>query len=75
MSSVIHTKCDRCGNVVVRPMFAEDDEKERVAMTNIEMTNWNIDGYEQLVAEVCPQCEPIVRNEFELFLFKVGILK
>jgi hypothetical protein len=75
MSSVIHIKCDRCSQVFVRPMFAEDDEKERVAMTNVEMTNWNVDEYEQIIAEICPTCEPVVRHEFELFLFKVGILK
>jgi uncharacterized cysteine cluster protein YcgN (CxxCxxCC family) len=74
MVSIVHTWCDRCGEVIIRSMFPEDDE-ERIAMTSIEMTNWNVEGYEQLIAEICPQCDPIVKHEFELFLFKAGILK
>jgi uncharacterized C2H2 Zn-finger protein len=75
MSSKIEIKCDRCGEVFIQPVVYTRDDDDRVTMTNIEMTNWGTEDYEQLIAEVCPQCDPIVRHEFEIFLFKAGILK
>lgn len=74
MSSKIEITCDRCGEGFVQSMYPNDDE-DRISMTNIEMTNWGTDDYDQIIAEICPKCDPIVKKEFEIFLVKVGILK
>jgi uncharacterized C2H2 Zn-finger protein len=75
MSSIIQIKCDRCGEVFIRPVVYSKGDDDQVSMTNIEMTNWGSEDYEQIIAEICPKCDSIVRHEFELFLLRAGILK